>query len=73
MYLGCERDDFPGYMMRDGIVFEIDKYLVEEKKININAKDEDNCTVLFAACKNGYFDVVKYPYKNTIFAKIFTL
>lgn len=37
MYLGCEKEDFPGYMMRDGIVFEIDRYLVEKdlKKLNL--------------------------------------
>jgi hypothetical protein len=37
MYLGCDKDDFPRYMMRDGIVFEIDKYLVEKdlKKLNL--------------------------------------
>ena len=37
MYLGCSVDDFPGYMMRDGITFDIDKYPVQEnlKKINL--------------------------------------
>ena len=37
MYLGCDKEDFTSYMMRDGIVFEIDRYLVEEdlKKLNL--------------------------------------
>lgn len=37
MYLGCEKEDFPRYMMRDGITFEIDRYVVEKdlKKINL--------------------------------------
>ena len=37
MYLGCDKEDFTRYMMRDGITFEIDKYLVEKnlKKINL--------------------------------------
>lgn len=37
MYLGCEKEDFPGYMMRDGIAFEIDRYMVDEnlKKMNL--------------------------------------
>ena len=37
MYLGCNVDDFPGYMMRDGITFDIDKYPVQEnlKKLNL--------------------------------------
>jgi hypothetical protein len=37
MYLGCEKEDFPRYMMRDGIAFEIDRYLVEKdlKKMNL--------------------------------------
>ena len=37
MYLGCEKEDFPRYMMRDGITFEIDRYVVDKnlKKINL--------------------------------------
>ena len=37
MYLGCSKEDFPRYMMRDGITFDIDKYEVEEelKKLNL--------------------------------------
>lgn len=37
MYLGCEKEDFTGYMMRDGITFDIDKYEVEKelKKLNL--------------------------------------
>lgn len=37
MYLGCEKEDFPRYMMRDGIAFEIDRYIVEKdmKKMNL--------------------------------------
>lgn len=37
MYLGCEKEDFPRYMMRDGISFEIDRYMVDEslKKMNL--------------------------------------
>lgn len=37
MYLGCEKEDFPGYMMRDGITFEIDRYVVDKdlKKMNL--------------------------------------
>lgn len=37
MYLGCEREDFPTYMMRDKIVFDIDKYPVEAnlKKLDL--------------------------------------
>ena len=37
MYLGCEQEDFPRYMMRDGITFDIDKYVVERdlKKLNL--------------------------------------
>lgn len=37
MYLGCEKEDFPRYMMRDGIPFEIDRYVVDQtlKKMNL--------------------------------------
>lgn len=37
MYLGCEKEDFPRYMMRDGIPFEIDGYQVDKnmKKMNL--------------------------------------
>lgn len=37
MYLGCEKEDFPRYMMRDGIPFEIDRYVVDHslKKMNL--------------------------------------
>ncbi len=37
MYLGCEKEDFPRYMMRDGITFEIERYAVDKnlKKINL--------------------------------------
>lgn len=37
MYLGCEKEDFPRYMMRDGIAFEIDRYMVDKdlKKMNL--------------------------------------
>lgn len=37
MYLGCEKEDFPRHMMRDGITFEIDRYVVDKnlKKINL--------------------------------------
>lgn len=37
MYLGCEKEDFPRYMMRDGITFEIDRYMVDKnlKKVNL--------------------------------------
>lgn len=37
MYLGCEKEDFPRYMMRDGIPFEIDRYIVDKslKKMNL--------------------------------------
>lgn len=36
MYLGCEKEDFPRYMMRDGIVFEIDRYIVDKNIKNMN-------------------------------------
>ncbi len=37
MYLGCEKEDFPSYMMRDGIVFEMDRYIIDKtiKKMNL--------------------------------------
>lgn len=37
MYLGCEKEDFPRYMMRDGLPFEIDRYVVDSslKKMNL--------------------------------------
>jgi hypothetical protein len=36
MYLGCEKEDFPRYMMRDGIPFEIDRYIVDSKLKKMN-------------------------------------
>lgn len=38
MYLGCEKEDFPRYMMRDRITFEIDRYVVDQnlKKMNLS-------------------------------------
>ena len=36
MYLGCEKEDFTSYMMRDGIAFDIDKYEVNEKLKELN-------------------------------------
>jgi len=36
MYLGCDKEDFPGYMMRDGIVFEIDRYVIDKNLKNMN-------------------------------------
>ena len=36
MYLGCEKEDFPRYMMRDGIVFEIDRYVVDKNMKNMD-------------------------------------
>lgn len=37
MYLGCEKEDFPRYMMRDKIPFEIDRYVIDHslKKMNL--------------------------------------
>ena len=37
MYLGCNKEDFTNYMMRDKVAFDIDKYPVEEnlKKLNL--------------------------------------
>ncbi len=37
MYLGCEKEEFPGYMMRDKITFEMDRYVFdsEMKKKNL--------------------------------------
>jgi len=37
MYLGCDREDFTSYMMRDGVSFDIDKYPVEKdlRKLNL--------------------------------------
>ena len=37
MYLGCDKEDFTGYMMRDGITFDIAKYTVEKdlEKLNL--------------------------------------
>ena len=37
MYLGCDREDFTRYMMRDRIAFEIDKYTIERhlKKVDL--------------------------------------
>ncbi|MDD6223656.1 MAG: hypothetical protein PUB18_01490 [bacterium] len=37
MYLGCEKEDMPHYMMRDKIAFDIDDYIIEEelKKVNL--------------------------------------
>lgn len=36
MYLGCEKEDFPRYMMRDRIAFEIDRYVVDPKIKKMN-------------------------------------
>ena len=36
MYLGCDREDFPSYMMRDGFSFDIDKYKVEKDLCKLN-------------------------------------
>lgn len=37
MYLGCEKEDFTSYMMRDGITFDIDGYMIEKdlKKLSL--------------------------------------
>ena len=37
MYLGCDKEDFPKYMMRDGFTFDVEKYNVEKelKKLNL--------------------------------------
>ena len=37
MYLGFEKEDFPRHMMRDGITFEIDHYVLDKnlKKTNL--------------------------------------
>lgn len=39
MYLGCEKEDFPRYMMRDGIVFEIDRYITNKNLSKLNLID----------------------------------
>lgn len=39
MYLGCEKEDFPRYMMRDGIPFEIDRYVVDQRLKKMNLLD----------------------------------
>ena len=39
MYLGCEKEDFPRYMMRDGISFEIDRYVVDESLKRMNLRE----------------------------------
>ena len=31
MYLGSSRDDMINYMVRDGIVFDVDKYSLKKK------------------------------------------
>ena len=36
MYLGCETEEFPGYMIRDGITFDIEKYPVQEGLSKLN-------------------------------------
>ncbi len=36
MYLGCEKEDFTSYMMRDKVGFDIDKYKVEKELSNLN-------------------------------------
>ena len=36
MYLGCEKEDFTSYMMRDKVSFDIDKYKVEKELRNLN-------------------------------------
>ena len=37
MYLGCDKEDFTSYMMRDKVSFDIDKYPVEKdlRKLNL--------------------------------------
>lgn len=37
MYLGCEKEDFPRYMMRDKVAFDIDSYAIDKniRKINL--------------------------------------
>ncbi len=37
MYLGCEKEDFTSYMMRDKVSFDIDKYPIEKdlRKLNL--------------------------------------
>lgn len=39
MYLGCEKEDFPRYMMRDGISFEIDRYVFDESLKRMNLRE----------------------------------
>lgn len=39
MYLGCEKEDFSGYMMRDRIPFEIDRYVVDQNLRKMNLID----------------------------------
>ena len=36
MYIGCEKEDFPSFMMRDRIPFEIDLYVVDKNLKNLN-------------------------------------
>lgn len=36
MYLGADKEDFPSYMMRDGIVFEIDRYVIDYNLKNMS-------------------------------------
>lgn len=39
MYLGCEKEDFPRFMMRDGIPFEIDRYMISKNFKDMNLID----------------------------------
>lgn len=39
MYLGCEREDMPHYMMRDKVAFDIDHYTMETKLKKVNLCD----------------------------------
>ncbi len=39
MYLGVKPEDFMSYMMRDNIVFEMDKYTYEKELKKVNLKD----------------------------------
>ncbi|MDX5507880.1 MAG: ankyrin repeat domain-containing protein [Wolbachia endosymbiont of Hylaeus sinuatus] len=36
------------------------KYLVDEKKANVDAKSSSSCTALHFAAERGYLDIVKY-------------
>ncbi|MDD6878669.1 MAG: hypothetical protein PUD59_00355 [bacterium] len=47
MYLGCDKEEMVSYMMRDGIAFDIDKYLIEKALKNI-----DLCNFIDFCSKN---------------------